>query len=52
MGPAAMAAGVTTADLLGQLFGGTPFEGVLQTLAERPLALSSNGSDNGSPRRS
>ena len=35
--PAAIAAGVTTGDMMAQLFGGTPFEGVFKSLAERPL---------------
>ena len=40
VGPAAMAAGVTTGDLLGQLFAGTPFEGVLDSINNRPLSPS------------
>jgi major vault protein len=36
--PAAMAAGVTTADLFRHLFKDTPFEGMMATLAQRPLA--------------
>lgn len=35
--PLALATGVTTADILGQVFKGTPFEGVMQNLASRPL---------------
>jgi major vault protein len=37
MGPAAMAAGVTTADLLSRVFEGTPLESAAKTLAGRPL---------------
>ncbi len=36
--PLALATGVTTADVLGQVFKGTPFEGVMQNLASRPLS--------------
>jgi hypothetical protein len=39
IGPAALASSVTTADLLGQVFKGTPFENILTTLTERPLAV-------------
>lgn len=38
LGPAAMAAGVTVADLLSQLFKDSPYEGVMQQLAQRPMA--------------
>lgn len=39
--PLAMAGGVTTADILGQTFEGTAFEGVIKAFAERPLAVAS-----------
>lgn len=41
VGPAAVAAGVTSADIFKQIFAGTPFEGALNALADRPLALNS-----------
>lgn len=40
LGPAAIASGSTTADLLGSIFKGTPWEKVLGSLAERPLKIS------------
>jgi hypothetical protein len=39
IGPAAIATGITTADMFKQIFSGTPFEGVLDALTTRPLAL-------------
>ncbi len=36
--PAALAAGVSTADILGRVFDGTPLEGAMKTLTTRPLA--------------
>lgn len=39
IGPAALAAGVSTVDMLDQLFKGTPFGSVFDTLAQRPLAV-------------
>lgn len=42
LGPAAMASGVTTADLMLQLFKDTPFEGLMGSLAQRPLARAGN----------
>lgn len=42
MGPAAAALGVTTADLFLNLFSGTPFEGVFENMAKRPLAQINN----------
>lgn len=38
VGPAAAAAGVTSADLFKQVFAGTPFESALEALTLRPLA--------------
>ncbi len=38
IGPAAIAAGVSTADMLATLFEGTPLESVIKVFAERPLA--------------
>ncbi len=38
LGPIAAATGVTTADLFRNVFAGTPFEGLMATMAERPLA--------------
>lgn len=38
VGPVAMSTGVTSGDLLKQVFDGTPFAGILETLTERPLA--------------
>jgi len=46
IGPAGFAAGVSTADVLDNLFKGTPMESVMSTLASRPLATA--GSSNGS----
>jgi major vault protein len=40
MGPAALALGVTTGDLMGRVFADTPFAGVLETINERPFAHS------------
>ena len=37
IGPAALAGGTTTGDILGQLFKDTPFAGILNTLNTRPL---------------
>jgi major vault protein len=37
VGPVALATGVTTADIFSQIFKGTPFEGMMSALAERPL---------------
>ena len=39
VGPAAVAAGVTSIDLFAQIFKGTPFEKVLDALATRPFAV-------------
>jgi major vault protein len=39
IGPMALATGVTTADIFGQVFKGTPFESVMKALAERPLKI-------------
>ena len=44
LGPAALASGVSTADLLGRLLDGTPFQSVMETLGDRPLARA-NSSD-------
>ncbi len=41
LGPIAAATGVTTADLFKNVFAGTPFEGMMATLADRPLAQTS-----------
>ena len=38
LAPAALASGVTSADLLTQIFEGTPFESTLDALTERPFA--------------
>lgn len=38
VGPAAMATGISSADLLGQIFKDTPFAGALDALTARPLA--------------
>ncbi len=43
IGPAALAAGLTTADMLSSVFEGTPLAGVINAFAERPLA-NGNGS--------
>jgi major vault protein len=37
VGPVALATGVTTADIFSQVFKGTPFEGMMKALADRPL---------------
>jgi len=39
IGPVALATGVTTADIFGQVFKDTPFEGVMKAFAERPLKI-------------
>lgn len=39
IGPAALAAGTTVADILTQTFKGTPFESLVAAFADRPLAL-------------
>ncbi len=39
MGPAAMVAGTTSADIFAQVFKDTPFEAVMKNLATRPLAV-------------
>lgn len=39
VGPAAVAAGITTSDLFAQIFKGTPFEKVMDALATRPFAV-------------
>jgi len=39
VGPIAAATGVTTADIFGQIFKGTPFEGIMKALAERPFKV-------------
>lgn len=36
LGPVALASGITTAELFGQIFRDTPFAGLFDTLAERP----------------
>jgi len=43
LGSVAAATGVTTADLFAQIFEGTPFEGAMKSLAERPLANKASG---------
>lgn len=43
LGPAALASGATTADILTQLFKNTPLEGVMATFAERPLSAAHTG---------
>ncbi len=43
VGPAALAAGLTTTDLLSQVFSGTPLEGIVDSLADRPFATGNNG---------
>ncbi len=44
LGPIAAATGVTTADLFTNVFKNTPFEGLMTTMAQRPLAtIGSNG---------
>lgn len=43
VGPIALTTGVTTADTFKQLFKGTPFEGVMTALAERPYAYANGG---------
>lgn len=48
LGPVAAATGVTTADLFTNVFKDTPFEGLMRTMAQRPLA--SIGSNGGTSR--
>lgn len=43
LGPAALATGVTSADLLDRAFKGTPFESITQALSDRPYARAING---------
>ena len=46
LGPIAAATGVTTADMLKNTFEGTPLASIMSAMAERPLALTGNGSRN------
>jgi major vault protein len=39
LGPVALASGITTAELFGQIFRDTPFAGLFDTLAERPALV-------------
>ncbi len=47
VGPAAIAAGVSTADMLVTLFRGTPLESIVQVFADRPLAPALSGGEDG-----
>lgn len=42
VGGVALSTGVTSADILHQVLKGTPFEGAMETLTERPYALQAN----------